>query len=493
MQSDASQARLGSPALSSGLENDHVSGELYISIVIPVYNSMPYLLELLDSLDTQDLPRDAFEVIIVNDGSTDGSGQAVEEWAASRQHVQVIHQENSGWAGKPRNVGMDLARGRYVYFLDSDDWLGSEALRRIKDFAVKYEPDVIAPRLVPVCGRKGGGTLFERTQVDAPLDDMVKTLMPTKLIRTSLLRREGIRFREDKVRLEDGMALVQAYCASKRNSILADYDYYFLRARDDGQNISSKPLDPVGYTESLAHIAATLRDKVADREHSQKLIAGLFSRKGLKIYRGQRFLNYREAKRKSWMAAHRSFLEEFLPDDLIRFQGLRRDKVSCILASDHEGLLRLAEQDLLDETTPKLECVHSTLFSLRLTIVAPTYSSTVRQLLIVQRNTERKLHLDVQPDEKTGSDQRFTVSVRLGALEERMDLYLVLADGRTKRVEFARASSEFEFGKLRVYRTVQGNASIDARDYSLPAPQQAVRTAYSSAGRLVRAVRRRMK
>ncbi|GAA0202964.1 glycosyltransferase family 2 protein [Glutamicibacter creatinolyticus] len=493
MQSAESQARAVTPALSSNLENDHGPGEIFISIVIPVYNSMPYLIELLDSLDAQDLSNDAFEVIIVNDGSTDGSGEAVEEWAASRQHAQVIHQENSGWAGKPRNVGMDLARGRYVYFLDSDDWLGSEALRRIRDFAVKYEPDVIAPRLVPVCGRKGGGALFERTQVDAPLDDMVKTLMPTKLIRTSLLRAEGIRFREDKVRLEDGMALVQAYCASKRNSILADYDYYFLRARDDGQNISSKPLDPVGYTESLAHIAATLRDKVADREHSQELIAGLFSRKGLKIYRGQRFLNYREAKRKAWMAAHRSFLEEFLPDDLHRFQGLRRQKVSCILAGDHEGLLRLAEQDLIDETTPKLECVHSTMLSLKMTIVVPAYSSPARHFRVVQRNTERKFHLAIQPDEKNSTNQRFTVSVRFGALDGRMDLYLVLADGRTKRIEFALASSDFELPGLSVYRTVQGNASIDARDFNLPAPQQAAHTALNSAGRLVRAARRRMR
>lgn len=460
-------------AIPSKFNIDGESEEIFISIVIPVYNAMPYLTELLDSLDAQDMSRASFELIIVNDGSTDGSGQVAEEWAASRQQVQVIHQENSGWAGKPRNVGMDLARGQYVYFLDSDDWLGSEALSRISEFALKYKPDVIAPRLVPAGGRKGGGAPFERTQIDASLDDMIKTLMPTKLIRTSLLRGEGIRFREDKVRLEDGMAMVQAYCASKRNSILADYDYYFLRARDDGQNISAKPIEPIGYTESLAHIASTLRDKVSDREHSQELIASLFARKGLKIYRGQRFLNYREAKRKTWMTAHRSFLEDFLPNDLHRFQGLRRQKVKCILNGDHEGLLQLAEQDLVDELSPKLEGIHSATLTLQLTITAPLYSSPVRKLLVVQRATERKFQVPVRHDEKTLLDSKFGASIRFGALEGRMDLYLVLADGRAKRIQFD-SDSEFRASGLRVYRTVQGNASIDARQLSLRLPHRAI-------------------
>lgn len=479
-------------ASPSGSTNGHETEGIYISIVIPVYNSMPYLTELLDSLDAQDLSKNDFEVIVVNDGSTDGSGEVAEEWAKSRGNAQVIHQENSGWAGKPRNVGMDVARGRYLFFLDSDDWLGSEALRRIKDFAVKYEPDIIAPRLIPVHGRKGG-PLFEETQVDAPLDDMLKTLGPIKLIRTSLLRDHAIRFPEEKVRLEDGMVMAEAYCASKRNSIVADYDYYFVRARDDGQNISSQPLDPTGYTASLARIAAILRDRIDDREHSQQLIADLFTRKGLKIYRGQRFLNYRAAKRKKWMAAHRSFLEEFLPDDLHRFRGLRRQKVSCILASDEEALLRLAEQDLIDETTPKLECVHSTLLGLKLFVVVPAYSSSVRQILIARRNTERSFKLTPQLDDKGSRSLRYRVAVRLGALSGRLDLYVILADGRRKRIEFALGSSDFEVSGLRVYETVQGNASIDARDFRPTFPQRVVNVVWSSIGRLVRARRKRMK
>ena len=473
-------------------ENGGGLGGVLISVVIPVYNSMPYLTELLDSLDAQDISKNSFELIIVNDGSTDGSGDVADEWAASRQHVQVVHQENSGWAGRPRNVGMDLARGHYVYFLDSDDWLGPEALSRISEFALKYKPDVIAPRLVPVGGRKGGGPPFDRTQVDAPLRDMIKTLMPTKLIRTSLLRSEGIRFREDKVRLEDGMAMVQAYCASKRNSILADYDYYFLRAREDGQNISNGPIEPVGYTESLAHIASTLRDKVSNGECSQELIASLFSRKGLKIYRGQRFLNYREVKRKSWMAAHRSFLEEFLPDDLHRFQGLRREKIKCILDGDHEGLLRLAEQDILDEEPPVLENARCTFRNLRLVIVAPAYSSPVQRLLVVQRATERKFRLALRTEAKTTTGRRYTVFVRLGALRGKMDLYFVLADGRTKRIGIRQEDPEFEIPGLQIYRTVHGNASIDARSFKFPVVQKFAYSAWSFAGRLSRAVRGRI-
>ena len=81
-----------------------------VAVVIPVFNSMPYLRELLDSLVAQDMAPDLFEVIAVDDGSTDGGGKILDAYAARLPNMRDIHQRNSGWPGKPRNVGIEASR-----------------------------------------------------------------------------------------------------------------------------------------------------------------------------------------------------------------------------------------------------------------------------------------------------------------------------------------------------------------------------------------------
>ena len=119
-----------------------------VSVIIPVYNTEVYLRELLDSLVAQDLPVEQFEVIAVNDGSTDASGEILDEYANRYPNFRVVHQENSGWAGKPRNVALDLAQGQYVFFADSDDVLAPSALRQMSEFASEHKIDVVFPKVV---------------------------------------------------------------------------------------------------------------------------------------------------------------------------------------------------------------------------------------------------------------------------------------------------------------------------------------------------------
>jgi glycosyltransferase involved in cell wall biosynthesis len=90
---------------------------------------MPYLADLLDSLAAQDLDPAFFEIVAVDDGSTDMSGEVLDAFAAAHSNVRVIHQGNSGWPGKPRNVGIAASQAPYIFFCDADDLLGPEALR----------------------------------------------------------------------------------------------------------------------------------------------------------------------------------------------------------------------------------------------------------------------------------------------------------------------------------------------------------------------------
>lgn len=95
------------------------------SVIIPVYNVETYLRECLDSVFNQTFTD--WEAICINDGSTDGSADILNEYAARERRLKVITQPNGGLSAA-RNAGIDTAEGEYVLFLDSDDWLEKNAL-----------------------------------------------------------------------------------------------------------------------------------------------------------------------------------------------------------------------------------------------------------------------------------------------------------------------------------------------------------------------------
>ena len=110
-----------------------------ISVVIPVYNVEKYLEQCLDSVIAQSF--EDIEVICVNDGSTDSSLEILKRYADNDSRIKIISQKNKG-AGAARNVGIENAAGEYVYFMDSDDYLNSDAFERLNGF-LDDEPDFV--------------------------------------------------------------------------------------------------------------------------------------------------------------------------------------------------------------------------------------------------------------------------------------------------------------------------------------------------------------
>ena len=98
-----------------------------VSVIIPVYNVEKYLGECLDSVLRQTL--EDIEIICVDDGSTDGSAKMLAEYAAKDPRIRIITQANAGLSAA-RNVGMDAATGKYIYFLDSDDYIKDDAMEK---------------------------------------------------------------------------------------------------------------------------------------------------------------------------------------------------------------------------------------------------------------------------------------------------------------------------------------------------------------------------
>lgn len=112
-----------------------------ISVIVPVYNVQDYLNTCLDSLVEQDFIN--FEVVCVDDGSTDNSASTLKEYAPSIKNLKIIAQENRGLSAA-RNTGIRNASGDYIIFLDSDDYLEKGALKKLDEICENEHPDAIA-------------------------------------------------------------------------------------------------------------------------------------------------------------------------------------------------------------------------------------------------------------------------------------------------------------------------------------------------------------
>ena len=160
-----------------------------VSVVVPVYNPGDHIDDCIASVLRQSLPASEMEVVFVDDGSTDGTGERLDRLAAEHPDVvRVKHIENSGWPGRPRNVGMDAARGEFVYFVDNDDWIEDEALERLHATAARTGADIVIGKVVGH-GKPVPNDLFRCNRDDARLDrDPLLTLLtPHKLFRRAFL------------------------------------------------------------------------------------------------------------------------------------------------------------------------------------------------------------------------------------------------------------------------------------------------------------------
>lgn len=110
-----------------------------ISVIVPVYHVQAYLRECLDSLLCQTYKN--LEIILVDDGSTDGSGEICDEYGRKDVRVRVIHQKNSG-PSAARNVGLDCAQGEYIAFADGDDVVSSVYIERLYQLLKKFQADI---------------------------------------------------------------------------------------------------------------------------------------------------------------------------------------------------------------------------------------------------------------------------------------------------------------------------------------------------------------
>jgi len=314
-----------------------------VSVVVPVYNPGHDIDDCVRTLLDQSLPASDYEVIFVDDGSTDATPARLDALARAHPHVRVEHIPNSGWPGRPRNVGIGLARGEFVYFVDNDDWIGREALERLHAMATRDGADIVIGKVVGH-GKAVPRNLFlrNRTGVDLEWDALLWLLTPHKLWRRSFLEAHGLRFPEGRRRLEDHVMVMRAYFLSPRVSVLADYPCYHWVLRDRDVNASWGQLDPGSYFANMREVLDVVDEHTEPGPFRDRLYARWYRGKMLnrveKVHSnpdlGHRMALYRAMHE---LAAERfpESVDEWLPLNL-------RERSRLLRAGDYEALAALA-------------------------------------------------------------------------------------------------------------------------------------------------------
>ena len=113
-----------------------------ITVIIPAYNIEDLLGRCIESVVSQDYPKELLEIIVVDDGSTDSTGRIADEYADKYQNVTALHKENGG-SSSARNLGLKHATGEYIGFVDSDDFVDKRMFGTLVDAAKRYDADMV--------------------------------------------------------------------------------------------------------------------------------------------------------------------------------------------------------------------------------------------------------------------------------------------------------------------------------------------------------------
>lgn len=284
------------------------------SIIVPSYNSEKYIGELLNTLKNQKYDKKDYEVILVDDCSTDNTLKIVEPYKNKMNLIVKKLDTNSGGAGKPRNTALQIAQGEYVFFVDSDDYIHKDTLKDVSAFVDKNNADVVLVKMEGVNGRGVPKSMFKKTSDTVTLANsrIIYTLGPTKFYRTSLLRNNNIDFPEDLRSAEDQLFTMKAYLNAEKIAVLADKSYYYATKRE-GEHLSSAYVSPQDFYKVMGLITEAILDSALNNKHE---VLAYFIDRHFSFSRTNNFsLKIADEQKEMWMDALGSFIQK-VPEEV---------------------------------------------------------------------------------------------------------------------------------------------------------------------------------
>lgn len=255
-----------------------------LSVIIPVYNTALFLEEAIQSILAQDFAD--YEIIVINDGSTDGSAEILEKFREEDERIQVYHQANAGLSAT-RNVGLLQASGTYIYFFDSDDKLCTGALKRIIQSIDKTGSQIVA---------FSGCTIDEQSEiiqietedsylkpdqrepmkgedlfVEMDRSGKYSPIVSMYLYRRRFLEKNSLSFLEGFIH-EDEHFTIQALCTAEKTISIADicYEYRVRSGSIMAEKYSLKNLE--GWAKAVSQMIVFLTNQHLENETKKRIL-----------------------------------------------------------------------------------------------------------------------------------------------------------------------------------------------------------------------------
>ena len=323
---------------------------LQVSVIVPAYKPGDGIHRVIDSLDAQTLPPDQFEIIIIDDGSPDDTFGRLTEFARTRPNLRVERIENSGWPSRPRNIATHMARGEYVVYMDHDDSLFPDALRRATAYARDVKADVLNVKEMKTSDAWWCmPALAEGNAADIRADhriDRMLPMVPHKMYRREFLLENDITYPEGRRMLwEDIYFNVEAYAKAEKVAVLADAPFYVWHSSTTNNSKSYGPLDMEFWDrmdDLMRFIDATLSQPELESEHREAL---LHQYRGRVVGRlGKALQNATASETRASVARARKLQERHIPPEWDALLGPWNFVRAAALRADRPDLLAHAHR-----------------------------------------------------------------------------------------------------------------------------------------------------
>lgn len=257
-----------------------------VTVVICVYNGEAYIDRAIKSILAQ--THENFQLLIIDDGSTDGTARIIDEYASEDARIEIIHQQNAGVASA-RQRGVEMAKGDYLMFVDADDWIDEISIERMLCKAKETDADMVwSDALFEIYRENGVLTKYKNTKKVESTDVWIRDLVLWEsfgalwiwLFRTSLFQNPNVSFPENSIYAEDIPVIVSALLYSEKIAFLPEAHYHYRFANQaslTNQGTSHSRLDN-GIILAIKHMEKAFKSTSKGAQYLEPLMcAKLFT------------------------------------------------------------------------------------------------------------------------------------------------------------------------------------------------------------------------
>ncbi len=210
-----------------------------LSIIIPCYNLEDYIERCVNSVLNQDIPKEEYEIILVDDGSTDNTPSILSGLEAEYPNIRVLTQNNQG-VSAARNKAIEIARGRYIWFVDGDDWITPQSLKSLLSLAESRDADILRFDYVHLSEYEEPAPLIEQGKKELlaySIPDFFRIKIKRKfflfcqLLKREILMVNNIRFQS--LRMCEDVPFLAEYVTHTKKIVAVKWDIYYYFNREN--------------------------------------------------------------------------------------------------------------------------------------------------------------------------------------------------------------------------------------------------------------------